>query len=59
MKLVAINLPGGGRALTEVVEEVPDQLVSDEQPQQLDVAATREDPKERGPVGVGALLFER
>jgi hypothetical protein len=58
VQLAAVGLSVRGRALAEVVERVPDQLIGDEQPQQIVVAVARERPEQRGSVGVGALVPE-
>jgi hypothetical protein len=45
--------------LAYVVEEVPDRLVGDEQPQQLSISAPRQNPEQRRALGIIALARNR
>jgi hypothetical protein len=56
VQLVAIDRALVRRALVQAVEEMPDQLVGDQQPQQPQVAPVRKDPEQRCAIGVPALV---
>jgi hypothetical protein len=59
VQLASVCLTRGGGPLARAVEEVPDDLVGDQQSEQARVASARQDREQRGAVGLVALVAER
>ena len=59
VKLAPVRRSLRGAALVDAVEEVPDDLVRDEQSQQVQVPAPGQYPEQRRAVGVASLAFDR
>ena len=59
VQLASVRGPGVSGALARAVQEVRQDLVGDEQPQQLARAYARQGPEQRRAVDVGALALDR
>jgi hypothetical protein len=56
VKLTAVVLANVSAALAHAVEEIPDQLMRDKEPQQAEVATASERPEKGCAVGVSSLV---